>query len=32
MSQSNHRIRVSMPGSFMDQKWEEVRKQSKKAI
>jgi len=32
MSQNNHLVGVWMPGSFMDQRWGEVRKQSKKAI
>ena len=32
MSQSNHLIWVWMPGSFIDQRWEEMRKQSKKAF
>ena len=30
--QNNHFIRVWMPGFFIDQRWGEVRKQSKKAI
>ena len=29
MSQNKHLIRVWMPGSFIDQRWEEARKQSK---
>ena len=32
MSQKDHLVGVWMPGSFMDKKWEEVRKQSKKAV
>ena len=32
MSQNNCLVRVWMPGSFMDQRWREMRKQSKKAI
>ena len=31
MSQNNHLFGVWMPGSFMDQRWGEVRKQSVKA-
>ena len=30
--QNNHLIGVWMPGSFIDQRWGEVKKQSKKAI
>ena len=30
--QSNHLIGAWMPGSFIDQRWGEVRKQSKKAF
>ena len=30
--QSNHLIGVWMPGSFLDQRWEKVKKQSEKAI
>ena len=32
ISQNNHLVWVWMPGSFMNQRWREVRKQSKKAI
>jgi len=32
MSQNNHLIGIWMPGSFIDQRWGKVRKQSKKAI
>ena len=32
MCQNNYLVGVWMPGSFMDQRWGEVRKQSKKAI
>ena len=32
MSQNNHFTWFWIPGSFMDQRWREVRKQSKKAI
>ena len=32
MSQNNHLVKAWTPGSFMDQRWEEVKKQSKKAI
>ena len=32
MSQNNHLVGVWMPGSFMDQSWGEVSKQSKKDI
>ena len=32
MSQNNHFIGVWMPGSFIEQKWVEVKKQSKEAI
>ena len=31
MSLSNHLIRVWMPASFIDERWGEMRKQSKKA-
>ena len=30
--QNNHFIGIWMPGSFIDQRWGEVRKQSKEAI
>ena len=30
ISQNNHLVGAQMPGSFMDQRWEEVRKQNKK--
>ena len=32
MSQNHHLVGVWMLGSFMDQRWGEVRKESKKAI
>ena len=32
MTQNNHFIGVWMPGSFIEQKWGEVRKQSKETI
>ena len=32
LSQNNHLVGVWMPGSFMDQRWGEVRKESKNAI
>ena len=32
MSQNNHFTWFWMPGSFTDQRWREVRKQSKKAV
>ena len=32
LSQNNHLVGVWMPGSFMDQRWRGMRKQSKKAI
>ena len=32
MSQSNHLIWVWIPVSFINQRWEEVRQQSKEAI
>ena len=32
MPQNNHLVGVWIPGSFMDQRWREIRKQSKKTI
>ena len=32
MSQNNQLVGTWMPGSFMDQRWGEVRKQSEKTI
>ncbi|MGU0188758.1 hypothetical protein, partial [Klebsiella pneumoniae] len=31
-SQNNHLVEAQMPGSFMDQRWREVKKQRKKTI